>query len=399
MRRGLLLGVIAVLALGAAEAARSGGPHWVIRELVFGNSRGSCRAVALNERGQIVINCYRGSDTRRAFLWQNGKLIELGTLPGDRNSEAVAINDSGQVAGNSDSGSIMIGVHGDTFVRTHAFVWQRGKLAALAAPSPRWKWSEATGLNENGQVIGVYSSQQAPFDTHAILWTRGRITNLGAGDRLYERSSTAAINDRGEAVGYLERPYADGSFAILWRAGAKLKIGPPPKRDARGGTGNAFAINNRGEVLGATGFGGSGAFLWTNGKTVTLRGLNVASINDRGQIVGTSGDFQHDRFHAHLWQDGKTSDLGTLAGARQSEAAAINNHGQVIGQSGDYVNAKQTEWSHAVLWQNGAITDLGVLPGGRASGAVAINNHNQIVGWSTTKGGHEHPALWELEPD
>jgi probable HAF family extracellular repeat protein len=338
------------------------------------------------------MNCYVG-DKSRAFLWQQGKAIDLGTLPGDRNSSAVAINARGQLVGNSDSGYIPVGIH-DSFLRTHAFLWQHGELIPLATPSPRWKWSEVTDLNDRGQAVGVYSSQKDPFGSHAVLWQRGRVTNLGAGDRRFERSWAAAINERGQIVGYVERPYAAGSVAVRWENGALSKLGPRPTAKATGVTGEALAVNEPGQVLGDTGFGGSGGFLWENGKTTALRKLNVAGINDRGQIVGTGGDFYHDNFHARIWQQGKVTDLGTTPGARQSAAVAINNRGQVIGQSGDWVNSN-AEWFHAFVWQNGTMTDLGTL-GGKTSSAVAINDRNQILGSSGTGRGQEHAVLWTL---
>lgn len=53
-------------------------------------------ANAINDGGQIVGRC-KG----HAFVWQDGKMTDLGTLPGGESSGAVAINDEGQVVGTS----------------------------------------------------------------------------------------------------------------------------------------------------------------------------------------------------------------------------------------------------------------------------------------------------------
>jgi uncharacterized membrane protein len=47
-----------------------------------------------------------------AFLFEHGAMTNLGTLPGDNFSEAVGINESGQIAGNST---------------LHAILWTREK--------------------------------------------------------------------------------------------------------------------------------------------------------------------------------------------------------------------------------------------------------------------------------
>jgi probable HAF family extracellular repeat protein len=51
---------------------------------------------AINERGQVAA-----TGKQRAYLWENGKRLDLGTLPGGSNSIAVAINDQGQIVGAS----------------------------------------------------------------------------------------------------------------------------------------------------------------------------------------------------------------------------------------------------------------------------------------------------------
>ena len=43
-----------------------------------------------------------GDTTAHGFLWQNGTMTDLGTLPGDVGSAAFGINDQGQVVGGSN---------------------------------------------------------------------------------------------------------------------------------------------------------------------------------------------------------------------------------------------------------------------------------------------------------
>ena len=91
------------------------------------------------------------------------------------------------------------------------------------------------------------------------------------------------------------------------------------------------------------------------------------AINERGQIVGTSGRT------AFLWQAGRRTDLGTLPGSTESSADAINDLGQVVGTSvrgGVY---------RPFLWEKGRMRDLG-RPGGEGSVEnIDINAQGQVV--------------------
>ena len=82
--------------------------------------------------------------------------------------------------------------------------------------------------------------------------------------------------------------------------------------------------------------------------------------------------------------------LGSLGGPT-SNAQDINDRGQIVGSSG--LPSDPTQSSHAFLWQNGKMTDLGTL-GGSYSDAVAINERGQIAGWSDDSSSLEQAVLW-----
>jgi probable HAF family extracellular repeat protein len=128
---------------------------------------------------------------------------------------------------------------------------------------------------------------------------------------------------------------------------------------------DAEAINNSGQVVGEASlspYPHNRAYLWSEGvpqdlgellfgtlETVLERPINNAyAINNSGQVVGASGA------HAFLWDASNgVQDLGTLPGDQNSRASAINDSGQVAGESGN----------RAFLWsESTGIQDLGTLP-------------------------------------
>jgi probable HAF family extracellular repeat protein len=96
----------------------------------------------------------------------------------------------------------------------------------------------------------------------------------------------------------------------------------------------------------------------------------ATAINDKGQVVGASGTcgppgFFSEYDHALLWQNGRAINLGSLGGQHDNVAAAINDNGQVVGGS----DLPGDTTTHAFLWQDGVMTDLGTPPDDTPTGS------------------------------
>jgi len=91
-----------------------------------------------------------------------------------------------------------------------------------------------------------------------------------------------------------------------------------------------------------------------------------------------------------MWQNGTVLDLGNLGGAINNIAFTIDNAGEVGGTSG----LPGDQANHAFLWQNGVMTDLGVLPGDVESGALGVSG-GQVVGGSFDANGNSRAFLWQ----
>jgi probable HAF family extracellular repeat protein len=123
----------------------------------------------------------------------------------------------------------------------------------------------------------------------------------------------------------------------------------------------------------------------------TLGGTFSAAswLNEAGEVVGgatTSGDAS---FHATLWRNGESVDLGTLEGDCASIALANNARGQIIGESYSCDGTQQRTF----LWDGGAMIDLNtVISVGsnlQLAWATNINDRGEIVGRGLPPGCHE----------
>ncbi len=123
-------------------------------------------AHGINNQGQVVgFSDLRGNANFHAFLWTSGTgMQDLGTLSGDVNSLAIAVNDAGVVVG----GSL------DASFNPRAFVWQNGTMTDLNTLIPSntpFKLMVACAINSAGQIIGWALTSTG--ELHGYLLTPG----------------------------------------------------------------------------------------------------------------------------------------------------------------------------------------------------------------------------------
>lgn len=156
-----------------------------------------------------------------AFLWRNGSLRDLGTLPGHADSRAFATNVHGYVVGVSGP------VFGERAVR-----WDpSGQIVDLGDLGFTSR-ALATDINDHGTIVGW---SLRPDGQVAVAWIDGQIHDLNelvdpaAGWRL---GSAEAINERGDIVG-IGSPGGGSSrayLAVRTDGGNLAVIGPTPGR-------------------------------------------------------------------------------------------------------------------------------------------------------------------------
>lgn len=287
---------------------------------------------SINDRGWVTGDAnLPGDQNEHAFLWRGGIMTDLGTLGGLNSSVPFPVkDDAGLVVGVAQTAVVdpLGEIWGTTFTCTSSvvcqgsqnlirgFAWKNGVMAAL--PTLGGNNSGALGVNNLGQIVGA--AETANQDPNCVP------------------------------------PQVLDFEAVVW--------GPNP-----------------GQIAVLPVFPGDSS-------------AAAFAINDQGQVVGASGpcQFPAPAFrHAVMWQRDTVTDLGSLGGVMFNAANAINNLGQVVGQSdlpGDAV-------THAFFWQNGLLTDLGTLPGDSNSIAFDINDKGQVVGISCDVNFNCRPFLWE----
>ena len=248
---------------------------------------------------------------------------------------------------------------------------------------PRGSSGFARGLNIDGAAAGS-AGETHGTDMSAAVWDKGghpaNIGRLPGGDY----SEAFAINDKGEVVGSSN---VAGVLKPFRFSGSMVALELPSGDDA----GQANAINNTGVSAGwSSGAGGQHAVLWTSSGATVLPGrLGMAlALNAKNVPAGSSQDGGVE--HAVVWTNGQASDLGTLVGDTESRAVGINDGGQVVGYS------RGAAGQHAFFYDGTTMKDLGVLGGTDYSEASAINNKGVVVGTTDTNLG-KHAFLWTAE--
>ena len=122
--------------------------------------RDSCRS-AINAGGQVAGFAITSSGANHAFLYSNGTMQDLGTLPGFDGSDAMGINASGEVVGWNYVEATDV---------DHAFLYSKGAMVdlnTLISPAAGWTLAYASAINDSGQIVGWGSDSGTDAPTPA----------------------------------------------------------------------------------------------------------------------------------------------------------------------------------------------------------------------------------------
>lgn len=336
---------------------------------------GMLSANDVNNAGQVV-GMARYATGDRATLWQDGIRIDLGTLGNAGSfSSAAAISNAGHVVGDAYIDAASSVKHAflvtpeDTNGDGKADRWYRDSnadgrndlirdLGTLGLVE-----SYAFDVNASGVVVGEARAQDGAY-SRAFVWRNGVMINLGTMGGA--SSSASAINDAGQVVGWA---YGPQNIPITFLINPEDTNGDgTPDRWSRDV--NADGINDLMVVLPGFDAGynadinasgqitGSGA-LWTphqpNGTTGTVFAPDPSfaayALNNAGVLVGATGWGTHDGgegnpgyggTNAAILENGVVVELFTRIpvgeGVGMDAAAEINDQGWIVGNTSSFWN-------------------------------------------------------------
>ncbi|MES1246576.1 MAG: hypothetical protein ABUS54_02750 [Actinomycetota bacterium] len=245
----------------------------------------------------------------------------------------------------------------------------RAAMALIAvAVAPHWTRTDipvpkahpdlfvvSRGVNAHGAAIyeGTFR-QKGSLHQVSYLWRNGRLTLLTVGSAPWV--DVWAINSSGTVAGDA------GARAVVWRNGRPTVLAAEPSTAQR--------INDHGTVIGVD---DRRAAMWRDGSETLLDGVaTVTALNEQDAVIGET-PFPGGLAHAMLWQDGTTTDLGTV-GVAASWATDISDDGTIVGYLANQLDFPLT----AVEWKDGQLVDLGRF-GALGAEAVAVNDAGDVL--------------------
>lgn len=346
--------------------------------------------------------CGGSEYTFHAFSYAGGHLTDLGALPGNNCSVVFEVNRHGLGAGASVTGRFDPRVN---VTAVHPVLFRDGRVVDIGT-LPGGSEGFAVGVNDRGQVLGISnSSRRGPempdfFDWHGqirgFVWQDGVMRDLGTLGG--PGTVPATINARGQVSGdsYVDRTVNPTTgfptqHSFLWQDGRMRDLG-----SLGGARTFTWWMNRHGQVVGRATLPGDRVWHAFTSDGRRLRDLGTLGgsfseanrVNDHGVIAGGSYTTDDESFHTVMWRHGDMTDLSPN---ECTFPEWINNRDEIVGGA--------CSGESALLWRDGVQYDLNTLVGTtdvHLATATFIDDHGRIAALGLLPNGAQHVFL--LEP-
>jgi probable HAF family extracellular repeat protein len=286
-------------------------------------------AVAVNDSGQVAgtfTASEGGEPFGSAFLYAGGV---TNSVASSRSSTGNGLNDKGQVVGLQ-----FPQVPNPLEPPAQAFLYNYSNNTTNDIDNVTGRQSAANGINNAGQATGSLSTGACPprmpytpaclGNTHAFLYTGSGLKDIGTLGGTY--SEGTSINDRGEIAG-ISTVGNGATHLFLYTQGHMRDLGT-----AAGQTFASAVLNDRGDILASTAGSGSvgASYLYRNNKFFKLP-FPGSGINNSSLIVGTKPAATGSR--AYLYFHGISIDLNELVDSSLpllTSAGGVSNNGKIV---------------------------------------------------------------------
>jgi probable HAF family extracellular repeat protein len=333
-------------------------------------------ANAINQKGVVAGRLGDG-----AFTLDGNTLVRYDPeqfmyLDGPYTSVANALNNAGIAVGSD--GSYMPVVMSGLELAT-AVVFERGRMTYL---NKSYNGTfEAQGINDRGEIVGAWSYRGF------VRPPSGQMIEIQPLSTRPEWNGTraSAIDNEGDIVG-------GTTIDVPWKLDVNAETGP---RSVSALPIHAFWLR----------VDSAGRQHMTDlGALPNFPNTYATAIAEDQTIVGYSGWESGAKWtrisgpsHAWVWQHGRMSDLGVLRYGESSVALGVNDVGEIVGCSGEFQRTWQgtpyiEQPTSAVIWRNKHIVDLNTeidpRSGWHLSCARAINRKGWIAGNGLYRGAY-----------
>jgi len=235
-----------------------------------------------------VVGVGTVSSATRAFLWRDGRMIDLGALSGQVVAEAHAVSNSGVIAGKSNF---------------YPVVWRYDPsnpsstpvIQQLPIPSGFFS-ATPTAVNDSADVAGYAGSPS--IDAHAILWRNGKAIDLGVWPGGHY-SAAYGINNLGQIAGTGTVAADNLDHALVWTVAAPGGVGGNTAPSASLQATSSTSIRAGGSVSVRASFTDpdngpwSYSLNWGDGSTTTGNSSNAGTISGiSAHVYSASGTFK-----------------------------------------------------------------------------------------------------------